>query len=91
MFEFPAMLTFLPLLIFIFPTLFFGKPGKHHRTVFGPDAEIKLICLKLAQFPREKRVRVPNQGRGSDLDRSADLESFENDFFLRNWEPNFEF
>ena len=78
--------------IFVTP----NKAGKFSGTIFcqtgktiensfsDPRNEITWIRSKQARFPRKKRVRVPNKGRGSDLDRSADLVSPVNDFHFRN-------
>ena len=87
MFEFPAIFTFLSLLIRPenFPELFFCQTGKTIENSFSdPRNEITWIRSKQARFPREKRVRVPNKGRGSDLDKSADLVSLVNDFHFPN-------
>ena len=89
MFEFLAIFT-----IFVTPR---NKAGKFSGTIFcqtgkttensftDPRTEIKWIRSKQGRFPREKRVRVPNKGRGSDLDMSADLVSPDNEFYFPNW------
>ena len=85
--NFPPLFTFLSLRIRPekFPEVFFCQTGKTTENSFSdPRTEIMWIRSKQTRFPRENRVRVPNKGRGTDLDRSADLVSPNNDFHLRN-------
>ena len=90
--EINACLNFPPFLHFLTPNkagnfsgTIFCQTGKTIENIFSdPRNEIKWIRSKQAQFPRKKRVRVPNKGRGSDLDRSADLVSPVNDFHFPN-------
>ena len=92
MFEFPAILHFWIIKAGYFRPGFFCQTGKTTENSFSDlRTEITWIRSKQARFPREKRVPVTNKGRGSDLDRSADLVSPDKDFSLRNIEPNFEF
>ena len=72
-----------------------GRPSWHKRLnhcMFEFPAIFLHFCnSELAQFMRGKRVLVPNQGRGSDLDGSADLWRPYMARGFANFEHNFEF
>ena len=85
MFEFPAILHFWNVEARKFSGTIFLSNREIDREQFSdPRNEMTWIRSKQAQFPQKKRVRVPNKGRGSDLDRSADLVSPVNDFHFPN-------